>query len=1445
MNLPSLFDVAPEEEGGPIARTGFDYQDELAVSLLIEMLGDPDVDCIFCETHDDVVVCRTRLGRPVAEFVQVKAEQPYQYWSMAMLCERKGANPLSLLEKSLGHDQFQEKAWFRLVTAAPVNKVLDVLCKRPADRSTADKSRVDDLYNELQGRFPNLRSPKGNTLRYWLEHSFWDVRHDRQAIVAANLRALMDLADRERRLANWQQLNEFRRTMLGCVQAAGAARWANGVDAKTIRRSMLRNLWERIAPLLSLQFGPRKRVADFQKAYLAGGTGEVPFGGRENELMALSVWLTSTGSPQRALVVAPSGRGKSALMVHWLMRLQDSAGAQEWKVIFMPISMRYGTHLPSVFWQGIAVQLAEIFAEPLPAASIDGGSFYAEVCATFLARVEHSAHKILLVLDGIDEALEQSFSSHVFPDPVPTNLKILLTARQLANDHGPAGWLKRLDWPAQQGVQTFSIQLLRQEHIDELLVRFNLFPQQEERPGIVQVLQRLTEGEPLLIMLYVDDLRRKAQADVHYGIDDLNAIEPGFTAYVKNWIDSQRKAWTEGNSRFDPDVVDTTFAVLSCAYGPISGESLIHLVAQVSNKAPVLTVDTLIRPIQRFVIGDGTDADGYVFNHPKLAQYFSDSYFSAEARKRTHAAFVRWGRETVEQLNEGRLAAGEVPSYLLQHYLRHLAWTGASAEALSRVLSRPWQQAWDVFEGGYRGFVANAKLVVDSAKPVSSSDPRFQQQLAARLHASLCIATVHAFGTALPSELLALALDDRVMTLQQALHYIELQEPANQVAAYCLIFHHLSPPRMSALIEALALVPDSANRAQYALHALRGSEHPMREALEKLIADSLPKIDRPLSRLSLLVDWLPYRSIDDAAATIEALSAVALPDNEQRAVELMHGKVIRFLVQHGVQPDPDLLERFTHYFDSSNSLYEVATGLVNYADVVPELTKVRMLNKWRVRASQLFTQAVLKQKDPRGNIVEWGELGQVSKSHLTLELLCLQQEGQRAGLCEAIAPIVSQILDPYQAAETVIENLPLFPTESREVAIQQSAVLARSLTSANNRTHALLSLAKQIPTSQRFEMIQDALRETTVIEDTYSIASAALALYEHVSPTRKTTVYQQVIQTVMQVSDGARQGELMLQLASITDASNRTQLIAKGLQLIDTSGFPEFRDLRFINALTKLPTELQEAVFETCLQSTLSWSHGQDFYFSMHTRMLAHKVPNLWKEAHLTAVLKKANHTLPFLTEFLVALTPIARRYNRLEVLSAAQTAVSRPIDAWLRAESLAELYVAMDRPAALHSELIRCFESGVLLQDDAQRARTLVFLIPHLPPDTKVKAIDAAVQSVTALAPAERANNLRGLLDVVEDPQTKEELITLALTTIASLPPTQRLDSLRFLIPYFKNRSHRTEVLNLVTSGLDVTRSTLLGAASTAAPLMAELGGDDLIVATLQNMLTVVATWP
>lgn len=105
----------------------------------------------------------------------------------------------------------------------------------------------------------------------------------------------------------------------------------------------------------------------------------VPFGGRESEIESLDRWLNDPDHPY-FLVIAPSGRGKSARLVRWLAHLtrREMSGTH---IAFVPISVRARTNLANVFLSALALRLAMINGENLKLDPETPAEVWAELCA--------------------------------------------------------------------------------------------------------------------------------------------------------------------------------------------------------------------------------------------------------------------------------------------------------------------------------------------------------------------------------------------------------------------------------------------------------------------------------------------------------------------------------------------------------------------------------------------------------------------------------------------------------------------------------------------------------------------------------------------------------------------------------------------------------------------------------------------------------------------------------------------------------------------------------------------------------------------------------------------------------------------------------------------------------------------------------------------------------
>jgi hypothetical protein len=208
------------------------------------------------------------------------------------------------------------------------------------------------------------------------------------------------------------------------------------------------------------------KVEAFFEEYLSSENmlGRVPFGGRNSELALLDSWLSDPEAEQRFLVTAPAGRGKSALLVRWTESLKargfSVADVGPWEIVFVPISVRYETHRPEIFYEMIAARLADALCAELSSTQTDKATYYADQCRILLRRIVDRALRTLIVIDGIDEALGDRFNFDWLPRNVGSTVRVLLSARLLVGDHDSSGWIRRLRWDQGFRVRTHQLSAL-------------------------------------------------------------------------------------------------------------------------------------------------------------------------------------------------------------------------------------------------------------------------------------------------------------------------------------------------------------------------------------------------------------------------------------------------------------------------------------------------------------------------------------------------------------------------------------------------------------------------------------------------------------------------------------------------------------------------------------------------------------------------------------------------------------------------------------------------------------------------------------------------------------------------------------------------------------------------------------------------------------------------
>ena len=295
----------------------------------------------------------------------------------------------------------------------------------------------------------------------------------------------------------------------------------------------------------------------------------MPFGGRDADIIFLDSWLNNNQEAPYLLLVAPAGRGKSALLIHWRQHLLKR---KDIVVVFMPISVRFRTNSANVVFAAITIYLANLHGEKITATPDTPSGVWQEMMTNYLARPLPEERQLLLILDGIDEAADWEASPTLFPFTPPKGLRVVLSARYLAGDYDAKRWLRSLGWDRINIARVMNLNLLTRDGVADVLLQTGTpLEQSEAKPDTVAGLYHLSKGDPLLVRLYVEDLWSREQEVFRIPTEKLSSIRPGLEGYFDRWWEEQRQLWGEKTPLHEPSVQALAQPFCMCTWTIESG----------------------------------------------------------------------------------------------------------------------------------------------------------------------------------------------------------------------------------------------------------------------------------------------------------------------------------------------------------------------------------------------------------------------------------------------------------------------------------------------------------------------------------------------------------------------------------------------------------------------------------------------------------------------------------------------------------------------------------------------------------------------------------------------------------------------------------------------------------------------------------------------------------
>ena len=587
------------------------------------------------------------------------------------------------------------------------------------------------------------------------------------------------------------------------------------------------------------------------------------FGGRSVELSRLDDFLNDESTPY-LLIREPMGRGKTALLVNWVESL---LAGSDWSVVFVPVSLRFGTDRAREALGIWADQLASFHGTSLGTEPLEIDWLRSKL-ADSLQRDPKAGGKVVIVLDGVDEASDWDLDRNLFPASLPSWMKVVVGTRELAGQDRSA-CIAQLGW-SEEEVASLPLGLLDRGAIEEVLgdAGYAL----DDCEGHVQAVKevgRVSEGDPILVRLLAQDL-----VDGRLAPDELTIRPQGLTEYFRHELSEIDDR--AGGSR------DIAYLLGACwaALGSLSADDCVALRDVESGKAwSRLEIASAAESARRFLIGDGREATGYAFQLATVQKLYGEAFLSSVERQRFAWAFVEWGKQAWSS------ESPQFPAYLRRYWMSHLALAG-EWQTVERVLlgtkstgdwlEHPWAAMSMRHERSYANYLSGIAMLRDHAEKTDRCGTAF--------HCALIASTVselyRSFSGSLLRGLVEIGTSDGQWSIKDVLAAARLIPGADE--------------RAEALLELASIIPQDKRRTilEMAEEAARESDQmgcawalmqlttlalePDRDRLLEASLAAARAVDDPVDRMRLMEDLLSHVGEDKREPLLkEALKARA------------------------------------------------------------------------------------------------------------------------------------------------------------------------------------------------------------------------------------------------------------------------------------------------------------------------------------------------------------------------------------------------------------------------------------------------------------------------------------------------------------------------------------------------------------------------------------------
>jgi AAA ATPase domain/Trypsin-like peptidase domain len=644
-------------------------------------------------------------------------------------------------------------------------------------------------------------------------------------------------------------------------------------------------------------------VMNFLQQYLGDGDRVVPFAGRDLQLGALDAWLEDASCPNLLLTGLP-GRGKSALLARWWQRLERDSDRT--RAAFVPITVRYELNREADVLAAAVARLAAAQGEDLAPSSSPAD--LREQLGSLLTSPPPAGRKTVLILDGLDEAVDWKPWRSLLPLRPADGVKVLVSARLTATHSTAAQWLDDLGWE-EPASATVSVEKLSPAGTGAVIESAG--PAHAAIAGDPELVGRLhatVDGDPLVLGLYLRHLRSAAVTDPRAAVRDLDPTSVGLDGFIERWWKDQRKLWGAGVGTREP-AVRTTFNVLAAALGPLEQAGLLALVRR-EHDIGGDELHEAIEDLERMVIYEWPAS--VALSHPRIGAHRLEQLRNDGELERYEELFLGWGRETLADLIAGKIEPSSTPAYPILHYRGHLdrlrRERGISDEVVDSYLElsapvwlRAWEQAVDQ-SAGYLEDVDAARRAAGEADAAAVAQGRGAPFIAEEIRCALVRAEQESSFALVQGELLGSLVAERIWSERRAIAACEgIEGPWPRAESLAAVIPHLGGRDLRRVAE---LLPELAETEEVHEDAVARFARRLAEtegaAAARGFADELES-----GRAAALLGLLPLAPAEDRVDLVRSVWAeLEEGAGSSELLERLTGTVDLELAREALGPRP-------------------------------------------------------------------------------------------------------------------------------------------------------------------------------------------------------------------------------------------------------------------------------------------------------------------------------------------------------------------------------------------------------------------------------------------------------------------------------------------------------------------------------------------------------------